>query len=332
MTESELRVERIRSWEEWDRAVDAVPAAPVVQGWRWGEFTSRWFGSPVRLQIVADGRMLGLCQLAPRAPGVMWGAGAPVMEEAASDADRLRVLDALRRWCGRKLILPLLAPHSAREGWKRAVEEAEGSVRPRPDLDAMAGTVVLELGREPEAIRAAMDGKWRYELRQAEDADLEVERAEADAGVGVLYGMYRELADEKGFAPVFSGPEIRAVAEVYGADCHVYLARSGGEVCGGALAVRDGSRALYLLGATDSVGRDASAGYLLQWEMLHGLREAGVRHYDLGGVDEDENPGVARFKLRMGGRHVEFPCPFAVVGGLPAAVLDRASRWWISRG
>lgn len=331
MTVSRLRVERIRSREEWDRAVDSVPAAPVVQGWRWGEFTSRWFGSPVRLQIVADGRVLGLCQLAPRVPGVMWGAGAPAMSRDASEEDRLRVLRALRRWCGRRLLLPLLAPHSAREGWERAVEE-EGFTRPRPDLDAMAGTVVLELSREPEAIRADMDGKWRYELRQAEDTDLEVERAEADAGVGVLYGMYRKLADEKGFASVFSGSEIRAVAEAYGADCYVYLARSGGEVCGGALAVRDGTRALYLLGATDSVGRDTSAGYLLQWEMLRGLPEAGVRHYDLGGVDEDENPGVARFKLRMGGRHVEFPRPFAVVGGAPAALLDRASRWWTSRG
>jgi lipid II:glycine glycyltransferase (peptidoglycan interpeptide bridge formation enzyme) len=74
--------------------------------------------------------------------------------------------------------------------------------------------------------------------------------------------------------------------------------------CAGMLFLVHGSTATYHLGWADDAGREHSAHNLLLWQACSLLAERGVQQLDLGGVNTQSNPGLARFKLGAGGRVV----------------------------
>jgi lipid II:glycine glycyltransferase (peptidoglycan interpeptide bridge formation enzyme) len=63
-----------------------------------------------------------------------------------------------------------------------------------------------------------------------------------------------------------------------------------------------GRVATYQIGWSGEEGRRLSAHQLCLWEAMRALREAGVRRLDLGTVDTDAAPGLARFKIGAGAR------------------------------
>jgi lipid II:glycine glycyltransferase (peptidoglycan interpeptide bridge formation enzyme) len=65
-----------------------------------------------------------------------------------------------------------------------------------------------------------------------------------------------------------------------------------------------GDSAIYLLGATSDSGLNSKGAYLLQWKLVQWLKEGGFKHYDLGGIDPERNPGVYHFKSGLSGTDV----------------------------
>ena len=62
-----------------------------------------------------------------------------------------------------------------------------------------------------------------------------------------------------------------------------------------------GDTALGIFQASSEKGLRLRSSYLAWWEALKAAKRAGMKRYDLGGIDPDENPNVYRFKSRMGG-------------------------------
>ena len=69
----------------------------------------------------------------------------------------------------------------------------------------------------------------------------------------------------------------------------------------GIALIRHGASATYLAGWTSPHGRHRNAHNLLLWRAITELRETGTDWLDLGGVDTASAPGIARFKLGLGG-------------------------------
>jgi lipid II:glycine glycyltransferase (peptidoglycan interpeptide bridge formation enzyme) len=67
-----------------------------------------------------------------------------------------------------------------------------------------------------------------------------------------------------------------------------------------------GEAATYQLGWTSDQGRDLHAHNRLLWAAIEELKTRGVRWLDLGGVNTQRSAGVARFKIKTGGRVVTF--------------------------
>ena len=66
------------------------------------------------------------------------------------------------------------------------------------------------------------------------------------------------------------------------------------------LLVRHGAAATYEAGFASARGRELSATNLLVWQALLELKRRGVRWLDLGGLNTDRAPDIARFKLGLG--------------------------------
>jgi lipid II:glycine glycyltransferase (peptidoglycan interpeptide bridge formation enzyme) len=65
-----------------------------------------------------------------------------------------------------------------------------------------------------------------------------------------------------------------------------------------------GASATYHIGWTSEAGRDAHAHNLILWKAIEELKARGIQQLDLGGVNTIRSAGVARFKLRTGGKLV----------------------------
>jgi lipid II:glycine glycyltransferase (peptidoglycan interpeptide bridge formation enzyme) len=55
-------------------------------------------------------------------------------------------------------------------------------------------------------------------------------------------------------------------------------------------------------GATSDLGLRTNASYLVQWSFIRWLKEHGLVHYDLNGIDPVSNPGTYHFKRGLAGR------------------------------
>jgi hypothetical protein len=288
---------------EWDRLADAAPDCPFEQSWIYGEAYARHDGEAVRRGIAFDGEApLALVQAFTRRFGglvtlvqILRG---PVLlaSDAAPDAVAAlyrRIKTEVRR-PGREILFwtPELP----------AGEEAVAAMRACGLRRVVTGhaSARIDLTAEEPSLRAALHGKWRNALARAEAAALRVE----SSGGGTLAWLierYGTLRSRRSFGGPSTELLVRALAHARPADVVALRAFSGNEAVAGALFLRHGRCASYLIGWTADEGRPLNAGALLLWQGMIALKERGGATLDLGGIDTRRAPGIARFKMGTGG-------------------------------
>ena len=164
-------------------------------------------------------------------------------------------------------------------------------------------TLVLDLRRPEGDLRAGLHGKWRNRLVAAERAGLAVNSASGGRTLDWLVDRAEGFRRRAGFV----GPSAALVRAMAGVqpdrrDVLVLTAQARRERLAGALFFVHGSTATYTLAWTGPEGRRLGAQNLLLWRAVLALRDRGLEWLDLGGVNAAAAPGVARFKLGLGGR------------------------------
>ncbi len=96
------------------------------------------------------------------------------------------------------------------------------------------------------------------------------------------------------------------------------------EPVAGIMILRHGISATYEVGYVAPRGRELRATHLLLWHAVEALIRKRVRWLDLGGIATDRSPGIARFKLGMGGTVATLPGTFLVRG--PSIAKARGSE------
>ncbi|TCL10113.1 acetyltransferase (GNAT) family protein [Shimia isoporae] len=149
-------------------------------------------------------------------------------------------------------------------------------------------------------LRATMHQKWRNRLVNAEQQNLRVTRQNLPEKPDQwLLEMDRKQQQTRGYA---AWPEALtlAYAQANRGDAKLFTAFDGREPVAAMLILRHGESATYHISHTTEAGRAASAHNLLLWEAMQWLTTKGVSSLDLGHIDTDKAPGLARFKLGAG--------------------------------
>lgn len=160
----------------------------------------------------------------------------------------------------------------------------------------------LALATTPETRRAAFAPKWRGHLRQAERARLLI-RDEAFDGDPSHWLLAREagMRRERGYRAL---PQ--SVACAFARACpgaaRIHSAWEEGEPVAGMLFLLHPPGATYQIGWSGERGRATSAHHLLLAVAADHLAAEGVLRLDLGTLDAEANPGLARFKIGCGAR------------------------------
>jgi len=289
---------------EWRALLAGAGPVALEQGWAYGEAVRRHRGPAVeRLAVSAGGApralaqcftrgVLGFDRLTRIVRGPAWIGDV----DADTQAAIVRALGAYHRQGWRRMLLwmPELPDGAASEAAMRAA----GLRR----VVTGYSSAWLDLAPDEAALRAGLDGNWRTALGAAERAGLSV------AACDSAQARDRQLAAYDAFrrSRRFVGPPggfIRALIEAAGPDdgALVLAASADGRDVAGIVLLRQGAAATYYAGWTSADGRRLNAHNLLLWRGALALRDAGARWLDLGGISAAA-PGVARFKLGVGGR------------------------------
>jgi len=299
------------SWNDtlraaWDES-HAGAAASYQQDWAYGAALKAMSPGVQVLRAAVrrtDGSLAALAQIAARpfamagrfalcTHGPIWIGG--ISADEKREACRRLKSSLPQRW---PRLLVFTPDEAANEGLKGLSRVMTGDA-----------TVLVDLTKDEDALRAAMDQGWRNRLSKAERSDLVVQKA------GVKPSQYRWLLEAEAKQRARRGYRAMPVdmterwqdAKADGArgdkaaGLAVYRADLKRDAAAGMLFLIHGSRATYHVGWTSDEGRANAAHNLLLWTAMRDLKGRGVAVLDLGGVNTQSGAGIARFKLETGG-------------------------------
>jgi hypothetical protein len=213
--------------------------------------------------------------------GPVWPAGLP-------DDEKSQILRAH----GPRLIEAQAgdAPHLARAGYLRLMTPGHMA-----ELDLTGGA---------PAIWDRAQGKWRNRARKGRKSALRV-RAEGFTGSPDHWLLSAEAAQRtergyRGLPVAFAAAWARANP----GSARLFVMEDGVQPVAGMLFLRHGTSATYFTGWTGPEGRAVSAHHALLMQAAAYFAGHGVAVIDLGSVDTEAAPGLARFKLGSGARLV----------------------------
>jgi peptidoglycan pentaglycine glycine transferase (the first glycine) len=290
--------------QAWDDALAAAPNPHLLQSWRWGELQQRFGWTPQRRHL-SSGVPLSLLVTPTLVPGGSWGyvPKGPAMGPADIGASLEEVTTVAR-----ELGLAFVRVEPELEegwrpppGWRRATATQPGH------------TSIIDIARPDEELMASFKSKTRYNVRLAQKKGVEVSVSDDIAAFARLAGETSsrhqiQLAPERYYR------ELHAMMATDG-QSRLYLASHQGTNLAGIIMVRFAGRATYLFGASTRTGRENMPAYLLHWQAMRDMRDAGDIEYDLWGVPPDDRPdhpwaGLWQFKSGWHGRLVTYAGAF----------------------
>lgn len=284
----------------WDQA-HAAAAAPLQQDWAYGSTMVSVGARVLRARVEADGVPVAQAQFIVRKfakyVSLALCTRGPLWLQELNAKDKAAAYKAMRQ----SLPLP---------GLRFMMVTPNETLEEQPCLPAvrriMSGysTVMLDIDKPMETLRAQLDKRWRHRLGGAEKSELNVQR------MGTNPGQYRWLLDAEMQQRVDRGLEgLPLVWFEHYAESRKQPSRNllslradvGRERVAGMMFLIHGQAATYQVGWTSDAGRDLHAHNLMLWRAIEELRERGVRSLDLGGVNTQRSAGIARFKMATGG-------------------------------
>lgn len=177
--------------------------------------------------------------------------------------------------------------------------------RPFPDLTALplvspATVAEIDLTPDIKTLHSALKGKWRNRLRHAQSHELRVSRQNMpvtpDHWLLQAETAQQQRLKYRHWPAAFTS----AFATENKGDAKLFEARYGSDIIAGMLIFRHGNTATYHIGHTSTAGRILSAQTLLMWSAVTWAKSKGIKRLDLGVIDTNASPGLARFKLGTG--------------------------------
>lgn len=290
--------------QAWDDALAAAPNPHLLQSWRWGEL-QQGFGWTAQRCHLASGVPLSLLVTPALVPGKRWGyvPKGPALGASGIGA-ALEEVASVSRELG--LAFVRVEPEME-EGWlPPAAWRRATAIQPER-------TSIIDIVRPDDELMASFKPKTRYNVRLAQKKGVEVTVSDDIAAFAKLAGETSsrhqiQLAPERYYR------ELHRLMSADG-ESRLYLASHQGANLAGIMVVRFAGRATYLFGASTRMGRERMPAYLLHWQAMRDMRDAGDREYDLWGVPPNDQPdhpwaGLWQFKSGWQGRLVRYAGAF----------------------
>jgi lipid II:glycine glycyltransferase (peptidoglycan interpeptide bridge formation enzyme) len=322
--------------EEWGEMLDLFNDANLYQTWSYGQV--RWGKENLsHLVLKQDGEILGIAQLRIVRPtrfkfGIAYLRWGPLYERRGKPPDSqvaMSMASALEEeYVNKRGLFLRVLPNAFSESPRAAVIQlAFGKFTPEPsDTENTHRTLVLDLAPSLPELRKRLDKKWRNQLTRAEKNNLTVLAGSGRDEYRTFCQIYHSMRERKAFETTVDPEEFGQIQEQL-AESHrmrILICKDNGVPVAGLVASAIGNSGIYLLGATSNEGMHSKGAYLLQWTLIEWMKEHGIRWYDLGGIDPEENPGVYHFKKGLSGVDVRQMSPLVASRSTLSSAVAKA--------
>lgn len=318
VTSLPLTVGQVHDRERWNSIVEALDG-DVRQGFEWGELRRRAGWQPVRIAVQDGDEPVAACALlvrsVPALGSVLYASRGPLFGEGYPDASGLLVAEIRRLAQRLRAIVLRASPDIAAREQTRLGPLVRPGFRPIDDDFTAWNTPrvsqTLDLRSGEEALWHGVRRRFREYIRAAPRRGVKVAAEEDERALEGLYELLVNVARLKHY-PIRGLGYYRALFREYRATGRVTLlvARVGGAMAGGLLAIRLGRRSSMLYTSVRSeVGLTVKhhLAPALYWEYIRRATAEGCHLADFGpsGVElepreADPGYGVYRFKHGFG--------------------------------
>ncbi|EKD69890.1 MAG: FemA-related protein [uncultured bacterium] len=164
----------------------------------------------------------------------------------------------------------------------------------------------LSLGKEK--LWSALDKQWRYGVRSALRLGAQNYFAISPQEVAEFYQLCITVSQKKTFRFQYNQAFMQYLldhGDENSVEAKLFLVKCENKIAAGAFILRSGKNCHYMWGAVDRKYGKLRVGELVQWSVIEWACEKNCTLYDLEGIDEIKNPGVAAFKKKMGGQIIQ---------------------------
>ncbi len=290
----------------WESAFVQVMKSNILQSWSYGEAKAATeHVTPKRAIIFSNERAIGVVQALQRSiagighvmrinRGPLWFA-AP--ERNVVEAVLAELRRSARWWQGNVLFI---APELSQDADSLRVMKLLGFHMRRAPAWRSAW---VDLTTSEDTLRRSLDGKWRNMVVAGERAGITTTVEQSTSAFEWVLERYSELRKERDF----SGPSLAFLRAWWFDQAKTqrsFIIRAWVEdacVAGQIIALH-GRSATYLLGVASNDGKQhKKAGNLLLWSAIQASRDRDCTWFDVGGIDDVNTPGIARFKRGLNG-------------------------------
>ena len=313
----------------WDENLSKFNDHSFYQTFAWGEYNRalgwqphRWAAFDDAGEIVA--MMQGMLRRYPLGVGLVWGEGGPVGDLSIYDAN---LQQAIARTTKLKRVYCRFRCDRARQVEDALRLTGQGWARSWYTITSN-WSMSLDLSKDEDQLLAECSKEWRKNLRRAERCDLRL-RLWLDPDIDEIFDAHVSMEKLKNLGEQFSKQKLVHIFKHLKQNILLYRCDDEQGVLAslyGCAVV--GNRAWNMFAVTSERGRDLRASYATFWELIRHCRRIGVQHYDLGGIDPIQNPGVYNFKKGTGAAPLEY---LGEWDWAPSAWLRWAGNWSISQ-
>jgi hypothetical protein len=326
------------SQQEWTTLVNGFQDLSLMQTWEYGEakaYTGPW--RVVRLGFWEGDVPVGACQAMVRIlplgrRGLVWINQAPLWRhpgEAGDPALLAALLAELRRYWveERRMYLRLALPLEDDQGGE--------NFSPPPGYAWVPGaggwaSARLDLSPGVEELRAGLSRNWRKQLSRAERQGITARVDRSPELFDRFLENYGVFLGRKGLRTSLTTEFLRELQNLLPEARHLWVSEGwqGSAYLGSLLLAGYGDTSMFLALALSDAGELAHGGFVIHWQAILAMKDAGFQWLDLGGADPRRTPpGILQFKSGFRGT------PYQLVGELDTGprVISRALRWYIRR-
>jgi len=302
----------------WYQLLERFEDANIYQTWAYGLVRSgRQNISHLVLKYEGGVVAVAQCRI-EQLPGVgagiayvMWGpVWRPRGAQPESEIFRQAIRALRNEYAGRRGLLVRIYPILFEDESAGFLTILEDEGFGRGSGKGQARTILMDLTPSLDEIRKSLRPHWQRELKVSEKQKVEVLDGVEDELFEMFIGAYKEMVARKKFREPNDIREFREIQQRLPAEfkMKILLCKSSDGVCAGLIASRLGGTAIYLFGATSTIGMKTRGSYLLQWKLIEWLKGNGASRYDLNGINPGANPGTYKFKSDLAGENGRDVC------------------------
>ncbi|MCX7121850.1 MAG: GNAT family N-acetyltransferase [Gammaproteobacteria bacterium] len=275
---------------EWDRLLAEIGGHPL-QSALWGEAKKSIYGiSDQRLSIYIKNNLVALIRVEKRGlklfSKIAWIPQGPTL---TSDI-QWRDIETMIQDRFKKLSYALCVTSP----WKSIFNTEKKGGRQ---------TIWIDLNSEKQKIWSALG----YGVRKAAQINAKITTLCSNSEVTDFYHLCLLIGTKKEFNFQYTNAFLQYLldhGDENGVEAKLFLVKIENKIAAGAFVFRVGKNVHYMWGAVDRTYSKYRLGEFVQWSVIEWACEKNCALYDLEGIDEINNPGVAAFKKKMGGRVV----------------------------